>query len=45
MNRTTMIISAVLATLLVAGCNTMQGFGRDVSKVGDKIEGAAKKAK
>ena len=23
---------------LLAGCNTMEGFGKDVAKVGDKIE-------
>ena len=23
---------------ILAGCNTMAGFGKDVSKVGDKIE-------
>lgn len=29
--------------LLLAGCNTMKGFGQDVQKVGDKIEEKAKK--
>jgi predicted small secreted protein len=29
--------------LLLAGCNTMRGFGQDVQKVGDKIEEKAKK--
>lgn len=24
--------------LLIAGCNTMAGLGRDVGKLGDKIE-------
>jgi entericidin A len=28
---------------LLAGCNTVQGFGKDVAKVGGKVEGAAKK--
>ena len=28
---------------LLAACNTMQGFGKDVKKVGDKIEDAASK--
>ena len=23
---------------VLAGCNTMEGFGKDVSKLGDKIE-------
>ena len=29
--------------LLLAGCNTVRGFGQDVQKVGDKIEDSAKK--
>jgi predicted small secreted protein len=29
----------------VAGCNTMSGFGKDVEKVGDKIDDAAAKRK
>ena len=32
---------AVLAML--AGCNTVAGFGKDVSNAGDSIENAAKK--
>ncbi len=31
------------AALLLAGCNTMEGLGKDISKAGDKIEEAAKK--
>ena len=31
------------AAVLLAGCNTMRGFGQDVQKVGDKIEEKAKK--
>jgi entericidin A len=27
----------------LTGCNTVEGFGKDVSKAGDKIESAAKK--
>lgn len=27
----------------LGGCETMQGLGRDISKAGEKIEGAAKK--
>ncbi|MHB1231780.1 MAG: entericidin A/B family lipoprotein [Burkholderiales bacterium] len=27
-----------LSLVILAGCNTMAGFGKDVSKVGDKIE-------
>jgi predicted small secreted protein len=29
--------------LLLAACNTMQGFGKDVQKGGEAIEKAAKK--
>ena len=33
----------IAVALLLAGCNTMRGFGQDVQKVGDKIEEKAKK--
>ncbi len=33
------------AAALLAGCNTMEGIGKDISKAGDKIEEAAKKNK
>lgn len=40
------VISGFLASfLLVAGCNTMAGFGRDVEKAGDKIENKAEQKK
>ena len=29
--------------LFLAGCNTVSGFGRDVQKVGQKVEGVGKK--
>ncbi|NHZ36636.1 MULTISPECIES: entericidin A/B family lipoprotein [Massilia] len=29
--------------LLLAGCNTVSGFGKDIQKVGQKIDGAGKK--
>ena len=32
-----------LMVLGVAGCETMKGLGRDISKAGEKIEGAAEK--
>jgi entericidin A len=32
-------------TLFLVGCNTMQGFGKDVSKLGDKIENKAEEKK
>ena len=40
------VLFAMSASLLfLAGCNTVQGMGKDISKAGDAIEGAAKKAK
>lgn len=35
------IMLVVAATLFLSACNTMQGFGRDVERAGDKIEDAA----
>ena len=29
--------------LFLSGCNTVSGFGRDVQKVGQVVEGAGKK--
>ena len=37
------ILVLVLCVLFLAGCNTVQGFGQDVKKVGEKMENAAKK--
>ena len=39
----TMLVLA--ASVALAGCNTMAGFGKDVEKTGDKIEDAANKRK
>ena len=36
------LIYVVAAALLLAGCNTMEGFGKDVKKGGEAIEKAAK---
>jgi entericidin A len=33
----------IAIAFILAGCNTMRGFGQDVQKVGDKIEDKAKK--
>jgi len=38
------ILFAVLA-LALAGCNTMEGLGKDIKKGGDKIEKAAERHK
>jgi predicted small secreted protein len=38
------LIWVVLSALsLLAGCNTMSGFGQDMQKAGSSIENAAKK--
>ncbi len=34
---------SLLGLALLAGCNTIEGLGKDISKAGDKIEEAAKK--
>ena len=40
------LIAAILAgSFLLTACNTMEGFGRDVEKTGDKIEKSAQKNK
>lgn len=40
-------VSALLFTtmMLVSGCNTMEGAGKDIEKAGDKIEDAARRNK
>ncbi|MDP1673673.1 MAG: entericidin A/B family lipoprotein [Burkholderiales bacterium] len=38
-------ITAVLAMLMLgilAGCNTMQGVGKDIERGGEKLQGTAK---
>lgn len=40
------LIAAIFAgSFLLTACNTMEGFGRDVEKTGDKIEQKARDAK
>lgn len=41
MKRTVSILLAAL--VLLAGCNTLEGVGKDIQKGGEKIEEAAKK--
>ncbi len=37
-------IALVIATLTaLAGCNTMQGLGKDVERLGEKVQDASKK--
>ena len=37
------LILVALGTVLVAGCSTVEGFGKDVQKGGEAIERAADK--
>jgi predicted small secreted protein len=37
------LVLLAMFTLTLAGCNTMQGIGKDVQKAGEKIEDASKK--
>ncbi|HXU93546.1 MAG TPA: entericidin A/B family lipoprotein [Gallionella sp.] len=36
-------ITLLLAVLVLAGCNTMEGLGKDIQKGGEKLEKAANK--
>jgi entericidin B len=42
MNR---VLIAIAAALVLAGCNTVEGLGKDIKKGGEAIEKAAEKAK
>ncbi|MDD5300500.1 MAG: entericidin A/B family lipoprotein [Gallionella sp.] len=37
------VFSLLLAVLFLAGCNTVEGIGKDLKKGGEKIEKAATK--
>ncbi len=39
------IVLALVLMISYAGCNTMAGFGRDVERLGDKIEDKAERRK
>ena len=45
MTKTLMTALAAALLALLAGCNTMEGLGKDIQKAGDKIEETARKAK
>ncbi len=36
------VIAMLLAMLMLAGCNTMEGLGKDIQKGGEKLERSAK---
>ena len=39
------VLAVLLLVTFVSACNTMAGFGRDVERVGDKIEHKAERNK
>lgn len=41
-NRKFLFAIAMLASTLLAGCNTMQGAGEDIERGGEKIQESAK---
>ncbi len=43
MKRVTAFLLVAMALVGLSGCETMEGFGKDLSKLGDKIERAADK--
>ena len=43
MRRANMLILALVAALVMSGCNTLQGVGKDMKQGGEAIERAAKK--
>jgi len=42
MGRFRVALAALLATLALGACNTIQGLGQDLSRAGDRIEDAAR---
>ena len=45
MTRTRLMLLAMLAAFALSGCNTVEGFGKDVKKAGGELEEAAEEAK
>ena len=45
MNKGLVILVVMLGLLGLSACNTMEGFGKDLGKLGDKIETSADKHK
>lgn len=38
----TILLLALMAAVVLGGCNTVEGAGKDIQGAGEKIEGAAK---
>ncbi len=45
MIRKIIALACAAATLLLAACNTIQGAGKDIERGGEKLQGAAERAK
>lgn len=43
MKKSALMIVALVAFAALAGCNTMQGLGKDVERLGEKVQDASKK--
>ena len=43
MKRALIAVSVVVYGLVLAGCNTVAGMGKDIQRAGETIQGAAKK--
>lgn len=39
------LMAVILVGFFAAGCNTMQGAGKDIERGGEKIQGAAERNK
>ena len=39
------VMAIMIAAALLAGCNTVQGIGKDVERGGERLQNAAEKAK
>ncbi|HPA01074.1 MAG TPA: entericidin A/B family lipoprotein [Chiayiivirga sp.] len=38
-----LLLLAIAAAVVLGGCNTIQGAGKDIQKAGEKIEDAARR--
>ena len=45
MIRKAIALACAAATLLLAACNTIEGAGKDIERGGEKLQGAAERAK
>lgn len=43
MKKTIALFLMIAVSSFLVGCNTVNGFGKDVEKVGEKMQGASKK--